>query len=663
MTWNSGKEEITKLREEIRRHDYLYYVLAQPEISDNEYDILLHRLIYLEEKFPDLRTPDSPTQRVGGEPLGGFEQIRHSMPMLSLANCYTIEELRDFDKRVRGLYDSEPVYVCELKIDGVAVSLNYRNRILELGATRGDGMIGDDITTNLRTIRAIPLSVGSDMPSDFSIRGEIYYPRKEFEEMNKQRTEMGLKTFMNPRNGAAGTLKLLNSREVAQRPLRFVAYSLSSNDLPVDTQAEVLKLLKACHFPICPEWRIHKNLDGVESFWLYWDQEHDNLPYDTDGVVVKLNDITAYPRLGATAKSPRWAIAFKYSPTNVVTRLNEITWQVGRSGVLTPVAELEPVLLQGTIVKRATLHNLDEVIRLGVQVGDRVEVKKGGDIIPKVVRTIDSKRPDDTRPVDLPSSCPVCGGELVQDESEVAIRCINTNCPAQVKGRLIHFASRGAMDIEGLGAKTIDLLVSQKLVADTGDLYYLTSEQVEALPRLAELSAENLMQGLEKSKKQPFDRILFALGIRHVGSGAARLIAGRFPDYESLKNTSEEALLEIGEIGPVIASSIVNYFKDDTNWAVVEKLIKAGVTGSETGDAKYEQTLMDKTFVLTGTLDSMTRDEAAEAIRIRGGRLASSVSKKTDFVVAGSKPGSKLDKARKLKINAIDESEFLQMIK
>ncbi|MBT7618445.1 MAG: NAD-dependent DNA ligase LigA [Calditrichaeota bacterium] len=662
MDRDKSTREIDSLREEIRKHDHLYYGMASPVISDFEYDQLLKRLEELESEFCDLVTPDSPTQRVGIEPNQGFSLVRHSTPMLSLTNCYTVDELRDFDKRLRGLYDREPEYMCELKIDGVALMLTYRNHRMEMAATRGDGDSGDDVTANVRTIKAIPLTVPNELPPDFEVRGEIYYPRDRFEAMNEQRIEQGIKAFMNPRNGAAGTLKLLDSREVAKRPLSFFAYSMVGDNLQVATIGEVFDLLERGRFPTEKNRKACRTLEEVEAYWLQWDQHRDDLGYDTDGVVCKLNDLDGQRSLGNTAKSPRWAIAFKYSPVNTETRLVDVTWQVGRTGSITPVADLDPVLLLGTWVKRATLHNWGEIERLGVKVGDKVEVKKGGEIIPKIVRVIKDERASGTKEIALPTNCPVCEFELSKEEDEAILRCPNWQCPAQVRGRIIHFASRGAMDIEGLGTKTVDLLVENDLISNVGDLYFLTPEKVEALPRQAELSAVNLIKGLEDSREKPFDRLLFGLGIRHVGSGAARLISTRYPNLDLLAKATVEDLEAIDEIGPTTAESIVKAFGDAGFSMSVEKLTEAGVTGGDLNTPQLEQIFAGKIFVLTGALENFSRDTASDAIRLRGGRVTSSVSKKTSYVLAGRDPGSKFVKAGKLGVAVIDEKAFERLL-
>lgn len=666
MAENSIQQEIAKLRNEIRRHDYLYYVLAQPEIEDFDYDQLMRKLQDLEEQHPELMTADSPTQRVGGEPVSGFRQVTHSPRMLSLANCYTVEELQAFDERLRKIIPEKNIeYVCELKIDGVALSLTYADHQLVRAATRGNGEVGDDITANVRTIKAIPLSVPDDFPPDFEVRGEVYYPKADFEQMNKARIQSGQNPFMNPRNGAAGTLKMLDSRKVAKRPLRFFAYSLLLKNLEITTHWELLNNLKAAHFPVEPNRIIAKDIDSVEQYWKKWDEQHKELPYEADGVVVKLNNIADQQEAGYTAKSPRWAIAFKYSPVNAITTINDVKWQVGRTGTITPVAEMERVLLLGTWVKRATLHNYDEIKRLDVRIGDRVEVKKGGEIIPKVVRVVKEDRGENSLPIDVPEQCPVCDTELEHEEDGVFIRCPNWKCPAQIKGRIEHFASRGALDIDGLGSKTVDLLVSNEMVEDAGDLYFLTAEKVKKLPGFSDLSAENLINGLNRSKSQPFDRILFALGIKHVGSGAARLIAAKFPDFESLQSATVQELVAIDEVGSITAEAILQHLERPEVKELIGKLIKSGITGTQKGQEDSEQpdqNLEGLTFVLTGALENFTRDEAAEEIRRRGGRVTSSVSKKTSYVLVGKDPGSKKVKAEKFGIKILDEAQFRELI-
>lgn len=664
--------EAETLRSEIQRHDQLYYIAAEPEISDAEYDRLMKRLLEIEALYPELKTIDSPTVRVGGAPSGGFTSVTHRTPMMSLANCYSFEELREFDHRVTELYEANPEYFCELKIDGVAVSLTYRDRKLVVGATRGDGTTGDDVTANIKTIRSIPLTLPDWAPDDIDVRGEIYYPRDKFDEMNRQRVEQGLKTFMNPRNGAAGTLKLLDSKEVAKRPLRFFAYAVGKGEsskvgkfesLKVERQQDVIEWLGQLGFSTNKEGKLCRSIEEVEDYWRYWEEHHHELPYDNDGIVVKLNDLSGQIKVGATAKSPRWAIAFKFVAEGSVTRLNEVTWQVGRTGALTPVAELEPVLLAGTIIRRATLHNQDELARLGAMIGDFVEIEKGGEIIPKVLQVVEERRPIDAKTIVIPTVCPVCGKPLERSEDEVALRCPNWWCPARVTGRISHFASRTAMDIEGLGGKTVDLLFQCGLIRDIGDLYYLTVKQIEALPRQGEGSTDNLLRGIAESKSRPLERLIFGLGIRHVGRGSARTLAQHYPSLDLLAAASELELQVIPDIGPVVAASITEFFKFEPNKQTIAKLKRAGVGMEGGGSAVVSQHLAGKTFVLTGTLQNYTREEAGELIRLRGGKVATSVSKKTDYVVAGAEAGSKLTKAEELGVKVIGENVFEEILR
>ena len=654
--------KIARLRDKIRHHDYQYYSKADPEISDYDYDMLMRKLESFEADFPDLITVDSPTQRVSGQPMFGFNSVKHSTPMLSLSNCYNVSELHEFDGRLRKLYSEKVEYVCELKIDGVAMSLTYRDHILVRGTTRGDGVTGDDITANVRTIKAIPLNVPSFFPADFEVRGEVFYPVQKFEEMNDSREAKGLKRFMNPRNGAAGTLKMLDTLEVAKRPLSFFAYDFSTEQHTVGTHMEVLDLLEKGLFNVNQKSRLCDTIEEVEEYWKQWDSEHKSLPYETDGTVIKLNRISGRKILGATAKSPRWAIAFKYSPTNIVTKLLDVVWQVGRTGVLTPVALLEPVHLMGTVVSRATLHNWDEIKRLDIRIGDRVELMKGGDIIPKVLRVIDEHRPQISKAPPKPLVCPECGTRVESDESEAVLRCNNWNCKAQVTERIIHFASRKAMNIEGLGAKTVGLLVEHHLITDAGDLYLLTQESLEKLPRKAEMSAENIIHGIKKSVTMPLDRVVFGLGIRHVGSGSARILAANYNGFEAMVAAERGELESIDEIGPTTAVAVNEFIRDKAGSQLIAKLTDAGV-GMAQGDTKQvAQSFEGMAIVITGTLEKYTRDEAADMIRSRGGKVTSSVSKKTTFVLSGANPGSKVDKAQKIGIKIINESSFDQLM-
>ncbi len=654
--------KIAKLRDKIRYHDFLYYSKAKPVISDYDYDMLMRKLESYELDFPDLITSDSPTQRVSGQTLSGFKTVAHKTPMLSLSNCYTISELHDFDRRLRKLYSENVEYVCELKIDGVAMSLTYKDHVLIRGTTRGDGATGDDITANVKTIKAIPMKVPSIFPAEFEVRGEVFYPVKKFEEMNNRREANGLKRFMNPRNGAAGTLKMLDTSEVARRPLSFFAYDFSSEQNQLRTHIEVLELLERGLFNINQLRKVCNSIEQVEEYWQKWDGEHNSLPYETDGIVVKLNLLAGREVLGSTAKSPRWAIAFKYSPTNTVTKLNDIVWQVGRTGALTPVALLEPIHLMGTMVSRATLHNWDEIKRLDIRIGDRVELMKGGDIIPKVLGIVNENRPLSSESPEMPKTCPSCGTKIEIDDSEAILRCNNWNCKAQLTERIIHFASRKAMNIDGLGAKTIELLVNHELIKDAGDLYSLTKETLETLPRQAELSAENILRGIRNSADMSLDRVVFGLGIRHVGSGSARILTTKYNSFEAMASADVEELESIDDIGPTIASAVNDYFRKTTNLQVIAKLNLAGVGLVDTDDEKITQSLAGVTFVITGTLENRSREKVAELIRSRGGKVTSTVSRKTTYVLSGTNPGSKFEKAQKIGVKIINETFFDQLM-
>ncbi|RMF61932.1 MAG: NAD-dependent DNA ligase LigA [Calditrichaeota bacterium] len=674
MDREKAREEIERLRKEIQRHDYLYYVLAKPEISDYEYDMLMKRLEELERQFPEFITPDSPTQRVSGEPTKEFPVVKHRTPMLSLSNTYNEAEIRDFDRRVRSLLNpGEPYeYVCELKIDGVAMSLIYENGILSRGVTRGDGEQGDDVTNNVKTIRSLPLRLESDDPAflNIEVRGEVYYPRAEFERLNEERIANGEPPFANPRNSAAGTLKLQDSRIVARRPLRMYCYYLDVLEPPhpLQTHLECLKMLEKLHFPVNPTYQLCKNVDEVIDYWRKWQAEKEELPYEVDGIVVKVNHLEQQRRLGATAKSPRWAIAFKFPTEQKETVLEDIVWQVGRTGIVTPVAHLKPVQILGTTVSRATLHNADEIERLDVRIGDHVIIEKGGEIIPKIVRVVKEKRTPEIKPYRFPTRCPVCGTELVRPEGEVALLCTNVACPAQVAGRIIHFASRRALDIEGLGEKVVELLLKEGFIHDYGDLYYLKNrvDEIAQLERMGEKSAWNLINGIEESKKRPLERLIFGLGIRYVGEGAAKLLARHFHSIDKMMNASEEELAEIEGIGEKTARSIREFFNIPDNLRVLEKLRSAGMPFeekiTEEEIQKADERFEGKSFVFTGALSHFTRDEAARLVEERGGKVSSSVSSKTDYVVVGESPGSKYQKALQLGVKILSEDEFLKML-
>lgn len=657
------KEEIEKLRREIVKHDRLYYVEAAPIISDREYDALMERLIELEAQHPELIIPDSPTQRVGGEPLKGFVSLPHSQPMLSLSNTYSREELEDFDRRVReGLDGATYRYTCELKIDGVAVALRYADRRLQTALTRGDGSVGDDITINIRTIRQIPLSVPADFPAEFEARGEIYMQADDFLRMNEERESAGEKKFANPRNSTAGSLKMLDTREVAKRPLKAFLYDLRGEGLP-GKHSDRLDMLERMGLPINKNRRLCANLAEAWKFIEEWGEKRGSLPYEIDGVVLKADDISQREILGSTAKSPRWAIAYKYPAQQARTMLKAITLQVGRIGFITPVAELEPVYLAGSTIKRATLHNEEEIARKDIRPGDTALIEKGGDVIPKVISVDLSERPEDSRPFTMPDECPACGSKLVREPEEVMRRCPNVACPPQRLGRIKHFASRGGMDIEGLGESTVQQLIDADLIADYGDIYSLKKEQLLPLERMAEKSADNLLAGIEASKDRPLERLIYALGIKLVGAGAARILAEHFGSINVLMEADAEELEAIEEIGPGIASSAVDFFANPINREVLDKLKRTGVHfEAEKGGEEAEKIFAGMTFVLTGALENFTRDEAAELIKQRGGKVSSSVSKKTTYVLVGENPGSKYKKAMELEVEVMREGEFNKAI-
>lgn len=657
-----ARKEIEKLRTDIERHNRLYYVDAAPEISDREYDALLRRLEDLEKQFPDLIVPDSPTQRVGGEPIKGFRSIRHTVPMISLANTYSKDELVEFDNRVRKLLGgTEYSYVLEPKIDGVAISLRYENGRLVRAVTRGDGTTGDDVTSNIKTIHSIPLRLAGNPPDVLEVRGEVYMTRTGFAKLNDERQEAGLDTFANPRNACAGSLKQLDPRIVAARPLDAVFYGLGDCSATFETHEQMLQSFTQYGLRITPKfWLCTEIQDVLGRLDELENMKHD-FPFEMDGGVIKVNQRDLYEPLGSTAKSPRWAVAYKYEPEQAETRLKEITIQIGRTGVLTPVAELEPVQLAGTTVKRATLHNEDEIRRKDIRVGDRVIVEKAGEIIPAVVRVVTEKRTGDEKEFDMKAACEALGVNPVKREGEVAWRIDDLQHPTMLKRWLTHFASRNAMDIDGLGESIVELLVDLDLVKSPADLYSLKKTQLLGLEGFKEKKAANLIAGIEKSKHRPFDRVLFALGIRHVGTGAARILAEQFPTIEKLMDASPEDLEEIRDIGPIVAQSICDFFRHPDNRKLVEQLRAAGVNFEQKTQRESDE-LAGLTFVLTGTMEQMTRDEAGDEIRARGGSVTSSVSKKTDYVVAGEKAGSKLKKAQDLGVKVLDETSFLKLL-
>lgn len=663
------KKRIDTLSELIREYDYKYYVLAEPVIDDYEYDMLIKELEKLEAEHPEFISPDSPTQRVGKDLTKEFKTASHKVPMLSLANSYNEEELNDFDRRVReGLPGGEEVeYVVEYKIDGASVNINYINGLLNIAATRGDGYTGEEITANVKTIKTVPLRFkkANDIPyglKDVEVRGEIFMKVEDFKKLNKEREEKGEKLFANPRNSSAGTLKMQDPRIVAQRPLNMFAYVLISTDENFDSQFENLQILKKLGFNVNPETRLCKSINDVLDYCRILEGKRGSLEYEVDGAVIKVNSIHQQKILGSIAKSPRWAIAFKFKAKQAFTKLNEITWSVGRTGAVTPVAELEPVLLAGSTISRATLHNIDEIRRKDIRENDTVIIEKGGDVIPKVVSVVLEKRDINSQPSQPPSNCPVCGASLFQPKSEVAYYCENTECPAQEKGRLEHFASRGAMDIEGLGEALIDLFVDKGFLKSYADIYELKERRGELIEidRLGEKSVDNLLAAIEESKKQPFAKVLFALGIRYVGAGAAKKLAEHFSSIDELMNAAEEKITSIHEIGPSISGSVVKFFSNQSNRNIIKRLKEQNVNFNAEKTVRAETFFSGKTFVLTGTLASFSREEAGEKIAELGGKITSSVSKKTNFLIAGENAGSKLSKAENLGVEIMNESELLK---
>jgi DNA ligase (NAD+) len=658
--------EITQLRAELNRHNYLYYVEAKPEISDREYDRMMSRLTELEAEHPELVSPDSPTQRVGGQPLSGFRTVRHAVPMLSIDNTYSYDELREWDVRVRkGLNRDEPVrYVVELKVDGVAVSLRYEQGKLTLGATRGDGERGDDITTNLRTVREIPLVLHNCPVDVLEVRGEVYMTNAELLRLNELRRAAEEVPFANPRNSTAGSLKMLDSRIVAQRRLRFISHGLGeSSELGESSYFAIVQLMKKWGIPVSPQTRCYDSIDEVIEHAQRWNQERNMLEFQTDGLVVKVDDLNQRARLGSRSKSPRWTIAFKYEAEQAITRLLGIHVQVGKTGKITPVAKLEPVQLAGTTVKRASLHNADELERKDIMIGDAVVIQKAGEIIPQVVRVeTDARKGTETR-FDFPKTCPSCGAPVERSGDEVDYYCTNppSRCPDQLKEWLRWYAHRDAMDIDGLGEKLIDQLVDKKLVRSLADLYRLDASTLAGLERMGKKSAENLVQALEASKHRTLDRLLTGLVIRHVGTRMSEIIAARVKTLDELRSMSLAALAGTPEVGPIVAASIHDYFQDPENQALIDDLAAVGVSPVplEPVEAKGGKLpFAGKTFVLTGTLPKRSRAEAEKLIKERGGKISGSVSKVTSYVLAGEEAGSKLEKAKQLGITVLDEPEF-----
>ena len=665
------KKRLESLRDEIRQHNYRYYVLNEPSVSDYEYDRLMSELMALEESHPELITTDSPSQRVGGEPVKTFSTVVHEAAMLSLGNTYSHDEIKEFEKRLQNFLPGVSFeYVTELKFDGIAVSLIYRNGIFMRGATRGDGERGDDITVNLKTVRSVPLKLiaGDHLPRDVEIRGEVFMTKAGFRALNEKQTRSDEKIFANPRNATAGTLKLLDPKIVAGRPLSFSAYYLrflNADDeerFRITTNFDSLHMMRDLGLPVSRHTELCRSMWDVIHFCNDWEEKRESLPYEIDGIVIKVNDLEQQRNLGVTAKSPRWAIAFKFKAKQATTLLKAIHLQVGRTGTVTPVAVLEPVFLAGSTISRATLHNEDEIRRKDIRVGDTVLIEKGGDVIPKIVKVISEKRPDTAKPFKMTKVCPVCRNPLVRIDGEAAVRCENMACPAQIHRRIEHFASRGAMDIDGLGESLIHQLVEQKLVHDIGDLYQLDSEMLANLERMGEKSAENVLAGLEESKKRPLDRIVFALGIRFVGAGVATILADEFGEIDLLKKATFEQLDALEGVGPTIADSVVRFFKQPANLKVIEKLRAAGVRLKEERRKKSGGIFAGKVFVLTGALTRFTREGASELIESEGGKTSTTVSRNTDFVLVGENPGSKYRKALDLDVKIIDEDTFIAML-
>ncbi|MGI8989814.1 MAG: NAD-dependent DNA ligase LigA [Bryobacteraceae bacterium] len=668
MTKTDVRGEVEALREAIRHHEYRYYVLDQPEIGDAEYDLLMRQLQEFEERNPELATPDSPTRRVGGKPREGFVKVPHSSPMLSLDNALDPSELREFDRRAREqLGGAEFRYVVELKMDGLSMAARYRNGSFEQAITRGDGVTGEEVTENARTIRSLPLFVpgkpgGADKSADrFEVRGETVMNRVSFERLNADREERGLAPFANPRNAAAGSLRLLEPSLTASRRLDFYTYLiLVDGNTVFDSHWESLEWLSKHGFKVNGKRRLCGALEDVLAFCAEWEKEREALPYEIDGVVVKVDSIAQQQLLGMTSKAPRWAIAFKYAARQASTEVESIGVQVGRTGALTPVAHLKPVIVSGVTVSRATLHNEDEIERLGLQVGDTVIIERSGDVIPKVVRvqTQGSYR----KPFKMPAACPVCGGKTVREEGEAATRCINTNCPARLKESILHFASRGVMNIDGLGEALVDQLVESKLLKSVSDIYSLRLEQLTALERMGVKSASNLLRNIEKSRSNPLPRVINALGIRFVGERTSVFLAEEFGGMDKIAAAPVEELQKAGEVGPKVAESIAQFFKEPRNRELVERLRKADLRFEHPMKKKKGGPLEGMTFVLTGTLPQLSREEAKQRIETAGGKVQGSVSKKTNYVVAGEEAGSKLEKAVTLGVPVIDEEKLLSML-
>jgi DNA ligase (NAD+) len=664
----AAKHEIEELRDKIRHHDYRYYVLDDPEISDAAYDRLMTRLKELEAANPELITPDSPTGRVSGAPRTGFQTVRHARAMLSLDNAFSYDALRDFDRRVRQASGREKIeYIAEHKFDGLSISLQYQNGGLARGVTRGDGTTGEDVTPNVKTIRSVPLSIDPAMlkklklPQNFEVRGEVLMTHKAFEALNRQQEQNGGKIFVNPRNAAAGSVRVLDPSITAQRRLEFFAYYLLvDGEVPFPKHSDSLNALKQLHFRASDDWKLCDGIDEVLAYCDAWEPKRADLPYEIDGVVIKVNSIGIQRELGYTAKAPRWAIAYKYPARQETTVVKDIRVQVGRTGTLTPVAVLEPVQVGGVTVSRSTLHNMDEIERLGLQIGDTVLIERAGEVIPHVLKVV--KEGADRKPFRMPKNCPECGSAIHRAEGEVAYRCVNAACPAKRKESLLHFASRHAMDIDGLGDKIVDQLVDEGIVKDVADLYTLKLDDIVELERFAEKSAQNLLDEIAASKKRSLAQLIYALGIRMVGERTAQLLAAHFSSLDELAAAKEEQLFEVGEVGPKVAAAIAEFFSEPANRQIIKKLDKAGARPTGEKRVVKSQKFAGKSFVFTGALANRSREEAGQLVMQHGGKVSSSVSKKTDYVVVGTDPGSKYDKAKDLGVPILTESDFEKLL-
>jgi len=661
LTPEEARKRIEELRQQIIYHEKKYYVDNDPQISDYEFDQLMAELKRLEEAFPEFITPDSPTQRIGEQPVEGFPTIEHRWPMLSIENCYDVDGLREFDERIKKLLPDEKIeYVAELKIDGVSMSIRYNGGKYQQAVTRGDGFRGDDVTAQVKTIRSLPLTIS--LTEDVEVRGEVYLPYKSFKKINEEREKNGELPFANPRNATAGSIRLLDPREVARRRLDIFLYYIFINGQEMPSQWENLQQLKKLGFKINPHSRLCQNIEEVISYHREWTEKRDSLDYDVDGVVVKVNSTRQRQILGATAKSPRWAIAFKFPARQATTRIKDIIIQVGRTGALTPVAILEPVQISGTTISRCTLHNEEELKRKDIRIGDYVLLERSGDVIPHIVSVMKERRNGQEKPFVWPKKCPICHSTLYKEEDEAISRCLNPSCPARIRESVIHFASRRAMNIEGLGEALVDQLLASGLVKKIPDLYRLRYEDLIQLERMGPKSARNLLDNIEESKSRELWRLIFALGIRHVGEKIAQTLARRYKDLDRLAAASEDDLMQIEGIGPEVAKGIVFFFAQPENRKLLKELKEAGLKFKETEKESSPRPLEGLTFVLTGTLSSMTRDEAKERIEQLGGNVSSSVTSKTDYLVVGEEPGSKLAKARELGVKIINEKEFLSLL-